>query len=115
MIATDHRAVPAGLLSALQSYKRRLIERFGDRVQRVALFGSWARGEATERSDVDVLVLITGLTWQEEIEAARLVADVCTETDVWLSPTIYSEKRFRYLLSIESPFARAVDREGLFV
>ncbi|MBM4029452.1 MAG: nucleotidyltransferase domain-containing protein, partial [Planctomycetes bacterium] len=34
-----------------------LHERYGDGIKRVILYGSHARGEATEDSDVDVLVL----------------------------------------------------------
>jgi uncharacterized protein len=35
-----------------------LHERYGDGIKRVILYGSYARGEATEDSDVDVLVLV---------------------------------------------------------
>jgi len=37
--------------------KAYLHERYGDAIKRVILYGSHARGEATEDSDVDVLVL----------------------------------------------------------
>ena len=35
-----------------------LRKRFGDRVQSVVLFGSVARGEADDESDIDMLVLV---------------------------------------------------------
>ncbi len=37
---------------------RRLIEALGDRIAAIALFGSWARGEASSRSDVDFFVVV---------------------------------------------------------
>lgn len=40
--------------------KERLSEAFGDRLRGVLLYGSEARGEAREDSDVDVLVLLDG-------------------------------------------------------
>ena len=42
------------VLDILRTHKPTLAERFG--VMDLALFGSFARDEATERSDVDVLV-----------------------------------------------------------
>jgi predicted nucleotidyltransferase len=37
-----------------------LEERFGDRLRRLVLFGSSARGEATEDSDIDLMVVLEG-------------------------------------------------------
>ncbi len=44
----------------LQAIKERLAELYGDRLKGVILFGSEARGEADEESDVDFLVLLDG-------------------------------------------------------
>ena len=40
--------------------KERLREHYGDRLRGVILYGSEARGEAEESSDVDLLVLLDG-------------------------------------------------------
>lgn len=42
------------ILSVLREQRERLAQRFP--IHRLALFGSWARGEANEGSDVDILV-----------------------------------------------------------
>lgn len=46
------------ILNVLQAHKSTLAERFG--VTALALFGSYARGQATEGSDVDILVSFDG-------------------------------------------------------
>ena len=46
------------LLRLLQSHKQTLSERFG--VTSLALFGSFARDEATDDSDLDILVTFDG-------------------------------------------------------
>ena len=51
---------PDGFLPAL---RQRLEAHYGDRLVRAVLFGSYARGEATEESDVDVLVVLGGARW----------------------------------------------------
>ena len=42
----------------LKEIKRYLEEKYGDKIKKVILYGSYARGEATEDSDVDVLVVV---------------------------------------------------------
>src|SRR5438445_516464 len=49
------------LRDILAAYAARLAARFGPRLRMVRLFGSFARGEATEDSDVDVAVIVEGL------------------------------------------------------
>ena len=48
----------AEILEKLQAHKHTLAERFG--VTGLALFGSYARDQATDRSDVDILVRFDG-------------------------------------------------------
>jgi predicted nucleotidyltransferase len=110
-----HPPLSSALLHALESYRARLAARFGGRLVRVALFGSRARGEAREDSDVDVLVLIEGADFWEQREAAQIAGDVAVEDGVWLSPRVYDAARYRYLLDIESPFARSVEREHIVI
>jgi len=44
----------SAVISFLQDHKREFAERFG--IAQIALFGSFARDEATEESDIDLLV-----------------------------------------------------------
>ena len=46
------------IVNSLQAHKHILAERFG--VTGLALFGSFARDQATDRSDVDILVSFDG-------------------------------------------------------
>ena len=46
----------------LARFDRLLRETFGDRIQFAGLQGSYARGEATESSDIDLVVLLDALT-----------------------------------------------------
>lgn len=59
-----HGDLPGNMASdmrrALAEAKRRLQGIYGDRLRRVVLYGSRARGEATPESDVDLLVVLRG-------------------------------------------------------
>jgi predicted nucleotidyltransferase len=45
---------------ALDEVRKRLTELYGDRLVRLVLYGSQARGDAHPESDVDVLVVLKG-------------------------------------------------------
>ncbi|KPV64823.1 MAG: Nucleotidyltransferase domain protein [Candidatus Bathyarchaeota archaeon BA1] len=49
------------MLGLVKEAVNRLIEGLGDRVVAVALFGSLARSESSERSDIDLLVVVRGM------------------------------------------------------
>jgi len=55
------------LTDILDRLKEELQRRYGDRLLEVRLFGSQARGEAGEESDIDVLVILK----DEEVDAIR--------------------------------------------
>lgn len=105
-------ALPHDLFEALRAYAERLRARFGARLRLVRLFGSWARGEATEDSDVDVAVVVEGLTRQEWRDA---VGDACSldETDVTLSPFVVSGEHFDLLLARERRIAKDILDQGI--
>jgi predicted nucleotidyltransferase len=48
------------LRPVLAELKQRLNEHYGERLESVILYGSQARGDAAEDSDVDVLVVLRG-------------------------------------------------------
>lgn len=50
----------------LESVVQSLLHHYGRKIAAVALFGSAARGEEDERSDLDFLVIVRGLPWRLE-------------------------------------------------
>ncbi|KGQ22365.2 nucleotidyltransferase family protein [Thermus filiformis] len=82
----------------LQEHKDLLQERFG--VKRLAIFGSYARGEATPVSDVDILVDLEGpVGWEvvdlhDYLEALLGVrVDLVTEGALRRKPALWEEVR----------------------
>lgn len=98
--------------AAIAAYRSALIECFGERLQRVALFGAWARGEANEDSDVDIAVVIADLTQAEWKEAVRLAAEVEVEFELPISAFVISAKRFAESVN-SGGIGAEIEREGL--
>jgi len=106
-------AIPSFLRPPLDAYAARLRAIFGDRLRELRLFGSYARGEADEDSDIDVLVLIDGLTDLEIGVAAGEVAPVIIATGLPLAPLAMSTERLEGLRKAERLLARDLDEEGI--
>jgi predicted nucleotidyltransferase len=64
---------------------------YGSRIERVVLFGSRARGDASDDSDYDVAVFLRDLTdrWHELDRLADLRADFLADADVFIDAKPY--------------------------
>ena len=105
--------IPSSLRPALEQYAARLRRRFGDRLRSVVLFGSWARGQASEDSDIDVLAVIDRLTPLEAWDAGGEAAPVILASGLPLAPVLMAADRVTELRAAERAFIRAIDREGI--
>jgi predicted nucleotidyltransferase len=103
---------PLSLRPTLEAYTARLRPIFGDRLHELRLFGSYARSEANEDSDVDVLVLVEGLSDREIGVVAREAACVLIETGLPLSPLPMATEELEKLRRGERLLARDLDSEG---
>jgi uncharacterized protein len=66
----------------LVRFRKALVDLYGERLERVVLFGSRARGTAYADSDYDVAVFLRGLSdrWQEARRLAAIETDILAET-----------------------------------
>jgi len=92
----------------------RLLELYGDRLNRLILYGSSARGEANTDSDLDLVVVLKGaVTPGEEID--RMI-DIITELnlkyEVLLSIYPVSEENYQ---RVKSPLLLNIHKEGIIV
>ena len=93
---------------------RRLETLYGDRLVKVILYGSHARGDAGSESDIDVLVVLKDLVsaWLEIERTGKDVAELSLEHDVVISCLFMAEERY---LTRNSPLLLNVRREGVLV
>ena len=87
----------------------------GDRLKKIILYGSYARGDYSKTSDIDIMIL-TNFS-EEEIEEYRdIVSDIAFEielnNDVSLSPIIKNEEKFKKRIEY-IPFYKNVEKEGV--
>jgi len=99
---------------AVLELKQRLQDRYGDRLVRFIVFGSYARGDHAPDSDIDVLVTLTGLVdWNLKCKILDLVYDIEFERNVLLDIKVYSEEAIQHTLLGATPFMENAMREGI--
>ena len=87
------------------------------RVKKIILYGSYARGDFNEYSDIDIMIL-TNLTENEIVEyrskIAHLTYDVECNNDfeISLSPLLKNIDKFNYWLEA-LPFYMNIQKEGV--
>ncbi len=98
---------------ALKELKVSLKELLGDRLVRFALYGSRARGDYEAESDIDVAIIVRGLTRELKNQILNIVADIEIEYLTPLSTLVISEEDFDLLKKRERRIALDIEREGI--
>jgi predicted nucleotidyltransferase len=88
---------------------------FGERLQKIILFGSYARGDYTVESDLDIMVLADfneNESWSFEKRVSKIASDLSLEHNITICMMLRDEKTFTNRLPI-LPFYRNVISEGI--
>ncbi len=104
--------MPPHLRPVLHAFEVALRSAFGARLRDVRLFGSYARGEASEDSDVDVLVLVDVLTQAEIAVVSDCALGVALATAVALAPLPIATERFEQMSATGRGIAAEIARDG---
>lgn len=100
---------------------RRLLERMvpilgreqGDNLVRLVLYGSVARGEGTEESDIDPAVVRERLSWQQEDTIGRELCPVDLEKGTFLCVFYLAETEYERRASAGLGWCHAIRTEGV--
>ncbi|MCC6559394.1 MAG: nucleotidyltransferase domain-containing protein [Polyangiaceae bacterium] len=107
--------VPPQVWERLQQVKDKAGALLGRRLREIRLFGSYARGDWDEGSDVDVLILAESLEAEERDRLLRMTVEVSCAGGAWVSPLILTVERLEELRRDEKLIAMDIDREGITV
>ncbi|MEL7224659.1 MAG: nucleotidyltransferase domain-containing protein [Cyanobacteria bacterium J06576_12] len=99
------------ILSRLQTYLESV---YADRLVSLVLFGSQARKEATDDSDIDLLIVLAGRldVPRERALLSEVLADICLEYEVLITCLWAERKEWK---TQQSPLMLNILREGIAV
>ena len=87
---------------------------YGEDIQGIYLYGSYARGDFDEESDIDFAAIIKGIKpgWNpKRSELLRETGEIDLEYDVFISPKVISADYFDKYFS-EMPYYQNILKEG---
>ncbi len=109
--------MPETVSNVISKFSLQMKTLFGETLSKIIVYGSYARGDYKENSDIDIMVLVK-LSEAEIKKIENDVYDIAFEfemdTGIDISPIIKSEAQYEYWVDV-LPFYRNVKKEGIVV
>ena len=102
---------------AVSQFSRELKRMLGERLVRVVLYGSYARGTYHDNSDVDIMILVK--MSEDEIRQIKnsiydLAFEIEMDTDIDIAPIIKEKQQYEYWVDT-LPFYKNIKEEGVVI
>lgn len=111
------KKIPNNIKIIINEFITEVNKILGQRVKKIILYGSYARGDFSKSSDIDIMIL-TDLSDEEIIEYRIKIWDYAYDIefdnnfDITLSPLVKNIDKFNYWLEA-LPFYMNVQKEGV--
>ncbi len=96
---------------ALREFLKTAKQNHGAKIEKIILFGSCARGEATEESDIDVLI-VGDVTLEDLIDISF---PLLLKYGVYISPHVITARHLSFLEKEGYGFIKNVKKEGKII
>ena len=101
-------------IKILKKLKTSLINKFGDNIKEVILFGSQVTGKAHENSDYDVLIILNNdYDWRYKREILHACYDIELEHDIFIDIKIISVNELNHSIKGQHPLYEEAINKGI--
>ena len=97
----------------IKEFKTALISQFDGEVLKIMVFGSYAKGEETPESDLDILVVVKNKELEKQIDDIAYKIMWNFDFAPLLSIYVISEEHFNYIKKIRTGFYESIEEEGI--
>lgn len=107
--------MPQTMQNILQKYVKEIMKIYGSHLKKVILYGSYARGDFREDSDVDIMILLDITDIETKMYFDRLIDttfDFNMEYDLDIKPIVKSMDHFGKWVA-NYPFYANINKEGV--
>jgi len=98
---------------ALMAFRDRVVKELGDRIYVIVVYGSVARGEAKEDSDIDVLIVGRDGEIRRRVSEIGYDIDYKNSFETFITPVYYTREEFEHRIRVGSPFIYEVLKDGV--
>lgn len=107
--------MPKNVNKEIQKFTEEIKQLLGNRLKKIILYGSYARGDYNKQSDVDIMIL-TDLSFKEIEEYRDKISDIAydieLDTGIVLSPIVKNIEKYNSRVNFV-PFYKNVQKEGV--
>ena len=107
--------MPKNVNKEIQKFIEAVQQLLGTKLKKIILYGSYARGDYTKHSDVDIMILTT-LSFKEIEDYRDKISDIAydieLDTGIILSPVVKNIEKYNSRVNIV-PFYKNIQKEGV--
>ncbi len=100
---------------AVTEFIKKIRLQFGDNLLSARLFGSKVRGDFSDESDIDVLLILREFNTVFIDKIVDALIDFQLEYETNISPVIFSEHEYKINSELGSPFIKNVEQESILL
>ena len=102
----------AKLETLLAELKQGLLTLYGNRLKGVYLYGSYARGDYSSGSDVDIMIVLDNYKsyWQELVHSGELISSLSLKYGLSISRVVIKQQEWQ---KENTPLLRNIRAEGI--
>jgi uncharacterized protein len=103
--------VPVRIRKIMKELKEGLVRIYGDKLKELYLYGSYARGDYRQSSDVDVMILLSDFKnyWEEINRTSELIQNVSLDHNILVSRIFITEEKWN---RSDTPLLENIHHEG---
>jgi len=97
----------------VDEFKNFLLSHYPNRIELIELFGSKARGDSDEDSDVDLLLVVDKEDREFDDQICELMSELCLKYNTLISPVIFEKEEFELYKRVRAPIILNIQKEGI--
>lgn len=109
--------MPNKIDKILKQFISQISSLIGERLKKVILYGSYARGDYGKNSDIDIMIL-TDFNDEELVKYRMQIRDIAcdleADTDIVISPLVRNIEKYNNRINV-IPFYMNVQKEGVIL
>ena len=97
----------------MKDFLARVHSEYGEQTREAMLFGSKARRDSADYSDIDILLIVEDETWRVKDDITNISADISLKYDVLLDVRVIGAARWQYMSEIRAGLYRQIERDAI--